>query len=98
MLAMVQRGARNRHVSSHAMNKESSRSHAVLSTQIDSKSMSDSGVWTIKSSRFHIIDLAGSERNSKTGATGQTMKEGIKINLSLTALGNVISSLVDGKS
>jgi hypothetical protein len=26
------------------------------------------------------------------------MKEGIKINLSLTALGNVISSLVDGKS
>ena len=31
-------------------------------------------------------------------ATGQTMKEGIKINLSLTALGNVISSLVDGKS
>ena len=26
------------------------------------------------------------------------MKEGIKINLSLTALGNVISALVDGKS
>jgi kinesin family protein 3/17 len=26
------------------------------------------------------------------------LKEGIKINLSLTALGNVISSLVDGKS
>ena len=42
--------------------------------------------------------MAGSERSSKTGATGQTLKEGIKINLSLTALGNVISSLVDGKS
>ena len=26
------------------------------------------------------------------------MKEGIKINLSLTALGNVIAALVDGKS
>ena len=45
-----------------------------------------------------MVDLAGSERSSKTGATGQTLKEGIKINLSLTALGNVISCLVDGKS
>ena len=35
---------------------------------------------------------------SKTGATGDRLKEGIKINLSLTALGNVISALVDGKS
>lgn len=45
-----------------------------------------------------MVDLAGSERSSKTGATGQTLKEGIKINLSLTALGNVISALVDGKT
>ncbi len=29
---------------------------------------------------------------------GDRLKEGIKINLSLTALGNVISALVDGKS
>ena len=43
------------------------------------------------------MDLAGSERPSKTGATGARMKEGIKINMSLTALGNVISALVDGK-
>ena len=42
--------------------------------------------------------MAGSERTNKTGATGQTLKEGIKINMSLTALGNVISSLVDGKT
>ena len=42
--------------------------------------------------------MAGSERANKTGATGATLKEGIKINLSLTALGNVISALVDGKS
>ncbi len=39
-----------------------------------------------------------SERQSKTGATGQRLKEATKINLSLTALGNVISALVDGKS
>ena len=34
---------------------------------------------------------------TKTGATGDRLKEGIKINLSLTALGNVISALVEGK-
>lgn len=44
------------------------------------------------------MDLAGSERQSKTGATGQRLKEATKINLSLSTLGNVISALVDGKS
>ena len=44
------------------------------------------------------VDLAGSETTSKTGATGDRMKEGVNINKSLSALGNVISALVDGKS
>jgi kinesin family protein 3/17 len=44
------------------------------------------------------VDLAGSERISKTGTTGQGMKEATKINLSLSALGNVISALVDGRT
>ena len=33
-----------------------------------------------------------------SGATGARLKEATKINLSLSALGNVISALVDGKS
>ncbi|CAL4210791.1 unnamed protein product, partial [Meganyctiphanes norvegica] len=40
----------------------------------------------------------GSERQSKTGATGMRLKEASKINLSLSTLGNVISALVDGRS
>ena len=48
--------------------------------------------------RLNLVDLAGSERQAKTGATGERFKEATKINLSLSALGNVISSLVDGKS
>ena len=44
------------------------------------------------------IIYKGSERQSKTGATGQRLKEATKINLSLSTLGNVISALVDGKS
>jgi hypothetical protein len=39
----------------------------------------------------------GSERQSKTQATGVRLKEATKINLSLSALGNVISALVEGK-
>ena len=39
------------------------------------------------------MDLAGSERAKKTGATGLTLKEGININMGLLELGNVISAL-----
>lgn len=44
------------------------------------------------------MDLAGSERLNKTGATGDRFRELTNINWSLSALGNVISALVDGKS
>ena len=37
-------------------------------------------------------------QQAKTGAEGDRLKEATKINLSLSALGNVISALVDGKS
>ena len=47
--------------------------------------------------KLNLVDLAGSERQSKTGATGERLKEATKINLSLSALGNVISALVINK-
>ena len=47
---------------------------------------------------MNLVDLAGSERQSKTGAAGLRLREAAKINLSLSALGNVISALVDGRS
>ena len=68
MMNLTTRGARNRHVGSTMMNKESSRSHSVLTTTIESKTMNEEGVWKMKSSRFHIIDLAGSERSKATQA------------------------------
>ena len=48
--------------------------------------------------KLNLVDLAGSERQKKTGASGARLKEGAKINLSLSALGNVISVLAEGKS
>lgn len=45
-----------------------------------------------------MVDLAGSERIAKTGATGDRLKEATKINLSLSTLCHVISSLTDPKA
>lgn len=51
----------------------------------------------LRAAKLNLVDLAGSERQSRTGATGERLKEATKINLSLSALGNVISALVDGR-
>ncbi len=48
--------------------------------------------------KLNLVDLAGSERVSKTGAEGMRLKEGAKINLALSALGNVIAALTSAKS
>ena len=44
-----------------------------------------------------LADLAGSERQERTLADGQTLEEGKLINKSLSALGNVVSALADSK-
>ncbi|KAL7673830.1 hypothetical protein ACOME3_000109 [Neoechinorhynchus agilis] len=43
--------------------------------------------------KLQFVDLAGSERCSRTGIQSDRFKEGIKINMGLLALGNVISLL-----
>ena len=44
-------------------------------------------------SKLWMVDLGGSERLLKTGASGLTLDEGRAINLSLSALGDVIAAL-----
>ena len=97
---LLRTGTCNRHVGATSMNKESSRSHSVFTLTIESKETRE-GVTNFRSSRFHIIDLAGSERQRSTDAIGERLREAGMINKSLSALGNVINSLVDiaeGKS
>uniref|UniRef100_A0A0E0MHN4 Kinesin motor domain-containing protein n=1 Tax=Oryza punctata TaxID=4537 RepID=A0A0E0MHN4_ORYPU len=52
-----------------------------------------SGGATEECSKLWLVDLGGSERLLKTGASGLTMDEGKAINLSLSALGDVIAAL-----
>jgi kinesin family protein 3/17 len=79
------------------MNKESSRSHSIFTILIESMETKDNKDRVV-AGKLNLVDLAGSERQSKTQAVGDRLKEANKINLSLSALGNVISALVDGKS
>ena len=51
-------------------------------------SISDRFVGVVTSSKFHLVDLAGTERITKTNATGETLTEGININKGLLALGH----------
>jgi hypothetical protein len=51
-----------------------------------------------KSGQLNLVDLAGSEKVGKTGAAGQTLEEAKMINKSLSALGQVIKALADGKA
>lgn len=80
------------------MNERSSRSHAIFLVTVECSEVGPDGEDHIRVGKLNMVDLAGSERQSKTGAKGKRLKEAAKINLSLSALGNVISALVDGKS
>jgi hypothetical protein len=46
--------------------------------------------------RLQLVDLAGSERAKSAKTSGERMKEGIAINLSLSALRLVLSQMAEG--
>ncbi|CDQ85595.1 unnamed protein product [Oncorhynchus mykiss] len=91
-------GDESRSVGFTNMNERSSRSHAIFMITVECSEKGADGEDHIRVGKLNMVDLAGSERQSKTGAKGERLKEATKINLSLSALGNVISALVDGKS
>ena len=82
--------ARFRHTSSTEYNDRSSRSHCIFSFQL--KLTGKDG--RIIRSTLHIIDLAGSERISKSQSKDEKLrKESICINLSLHSLSTVLNSI-----
>lgn len=89
------RGTTNRAVGSHSMNLHSSRSHLIVSMKARGV---DKHNGVTSKGKLHLIDLAGSERISKTDAIGEQLKEAQAINNSLSALGNVINALGQKKA
>ncbi|XP_052192652.1 kinesin-like protein KIN-14U [Diospyros lotus] len=85
------RGRRVRSTSWTSVNEASSRSHCLTRINIFRREEASGGY--AEASKLWMVDLGGSERLLKTGATGQTLNEGRAINLSLSALGDVIAAL-----
>lgn len=76
--------------SSTKMNSDSSRSHMIATIVL---SLRNRRTGKVVHGKLTLVDLAGSERVSKSGATGQQLKEAQSINKSLSALGDVIGAL-----
>jgi hypothetical protein len=85
---LMEYGLKKRASAATSMNATSSRSHAIYTLHIETRS---------SISKINLIDLAGSERITKSNATGDTQREASMINQSLTNLGIVIKSLSEKK-
>ncbi|XP_034375990.1 kinesin-like protein KIF28 [Arvicanthis niloticus] len=89
---LVEQGSKIRMTASTNMNASSSRSHMLIAIQFKQVFLD---IALTKQSSINMVDLAGSERQRSSGSEGDRLREGSRVNLSLTSLGNVISALAD---
>merc|ERR1711865_183634 len=93
LCALIAQGSELRVSKKMAQNSESSRSHAVLSVQLYSRSGGK------PCGRFSLIDLAGNERGADNqAANALARQESADINKSLLALKECIRSLARDKA
>ncbi|KAB5565239.1 hypothetical protein DKX38_005293 [Salix brachista] len=89
-LRLYRLGCRFRSTASTNSNLTSSRSHCMIRVAMTCFNAPERRNET---SKIWLVDLGGSERVLKTKAWGKRLNEGKAINLSLSALGDVISAL-----
>jgi hypothetical protein len=97
--ALINLGLENRAIAPTMMNSTSSRSHTVLTINIEQRVQGDQQNYTkTLRSKLLMVDLAGSERVRRTVSKGTRLSEAKSINTSLSALGNVIAALAESNS
>lgn len=92
-LRVLRRGAMHRKTGKTDMNQHSSRSHLIVRVNVKRTNIMDG---TEAISKLSLIDLAGSERLSRTNATGDRLAEAQHINKSLSMLGTCMAALAGG--
>ena len=90
---LVRVGVNRRITESTMANVVSSRSHAIIQITVESREKVLADSYEISVGKLNLIDLAGSERASKTRNKGARLLEGANINRSLLSLGNCINAL-----
>uniref|UniRef100_A0A3B3DAG2 Kinesin family member 6 n=1 Tax=Oryzias melastigma TaxID=30732 RepID=A0A3B3DAG2_ORYME len=83
-------GDTNRMISETPLNQASTRSHCIFTVHLCRR---EPGSATLQRSKLHLVDLAGSDRVSKTRLNGLLLTEAKYINLSLHFLEQVILAL-----
>ena len=86
----------NRAVGTTKCNEKSSRSHSIFQLILTGEHPEIKGGMKMQGA-LNLIDLAGSERLKQSKAEGDTKKETMSINKSLSELGRVITSLNQGQ-
>lgn len=87
------KGGQRRKQGKTLLNRESSRSHAIVTLYVTLSTES-----SIVRTKINLVDLAGSENNKRTGNEGVRMVESANINRSLFALTSVMESLAKGSA
>eukprot|EP01006_Ploeotia_vitrea_P052275 TRINITY_DN67666_c13_g2_i3.p1 TRINITY_DN67666_c13_g2~~TRINITY_DN67666_c13_g2_i3.p1 ORF type:complete len:637 (-),score=45.50 TRINITY_DN67666_c13_g2_i3:207-2117(-) len=90
LLGELKKGYTCRNVAATEMNKQSSRSHCIVTVYTEVQNLK-TGETVV--GKLNLVDLAGSERLKRTNATGQQKREAECINLSLTMLKGVMNAL-----
>jgi regulator of replication initiation timing len=99
MLALLARGTAARRIGETRMNRESSRSHCVLTLTVESRTCKEGEAGAVvRTARLNLVDLAGSERSAQAETEGARLREAAAINRSLLALGIVIAKLAEGQA
>lgn len=93
MREMLMMGVKEKVMSAHAMNQQSSRSHCIFTIHVHS--WDPNAPECVIKSELSVVDLAGSEKLAllSSNPSAQLLKESIEINTSLLSLGKVITAL-----